>query len=120
LNAPGALHVTNGDSAAGPLLETPLVERVLPWRDALHDGPVPAVADDALRRVRAEFLAEVGPAEAGAIRRRLEERDTVLAESADGEVVLSSVRRSRAVSRGSHHRELANHVTVAVEPLAIV
>ena len=54
-----ALHVTNGDSAAGTLRETTLVERVLPWRDALHEGPVPALPDNELRRVRAAFLAEV-------------------------------------------------------------
>src|SRR5205085_621946 len=54
--ARSALHVTNGDSAAGTLLETSLVERVLPWLDVLPDGPVPAVGDDELRRIRARFL----------------------------------------------------------------
>ena len=83
-----ALHVTNGDSAAGTLLETVLVERVLPWRDALHEGPVPAVADDELRRIRAEFLADDVPAEAAAIRSWLEERDRMLTENAGGEFVL--------------------------------
>jgi hypothetical protein len=36
-----ALHVTNGDSAAGTLRATGVVQRIIPWRDALHDGPVP-------------------------------------------------------------------------------
>lgn len=83
-----ALHVTNGDSAAGTLLETTLVERVLPWRDALHEGAVPEVADDALRRIRATFLAGDVPAEAESIRRWLEERDSTLATNADGAFVL--------------------------------
>lgn len=84
----GALHVTNGDSAAGTLRQTSLAERVLPWRDALHEGPVPAVPDDELRRVRATFLAEDAPTDAESIRRGLEERDAMLAANAVGELVL--------------------------------
>jgi Domain of unknown function (DUF1835) len=83
----GALHVTNGDSAARTLLDTALVERVIAWRDALNEGPVPAVADDALRRIRAEFLAEAAQTEAASIERWLEERDSTLAANADGELV---------------------------------
>ena len=84
----GALHVTNGDSAARTLRDTRLVERVLPWRDVLHEGPVPAVPGDELRRVRAAFLAEDAPADADAIRTSLEERDATLAAAARGELVL--------------------------------
>lgn len=80
--------MTNGDSTAGTLLETALVERVLPWRDVLHEGPVPALADDALRRARATFLAEAAPTDATSIERRLEERDSTLAANAAGEYVL--------------------------------
>jgi hypothetical protein len=50
------------------------------WRDALHEGPVPAVADDELREVRARFLG-VEPAS-------FEERDAALAAGRDGEYVL--------------------------------
>ena len=39
----GTLHVTNGDATVPGLLATGLAETVLPWRDALHEGPVPAV-----------------------------------------------------------------------------
>ena len=84
----GALHVTNGDSAAGTLLQTSLVERVLPWRDALHEGPVPAVPDDELRGIRAAFLAEEAPTDAAGIRRWLGQRDATLADNAAGELVL--------------------------------
>ena len=81
----GALHVTNGDSAAGTLRETTLARRVLPRRDALHEGPVPAVADDALRRIRARFLADDVPAEVESISRWLEERDRTLAANGGAE-----------------------------------
>jgi len=83
-----ALHVTNGDSTAGTVLQTALVERVLPWRDVLHEGPVPALDDEELRRVRAAFLAEDGSNESASILRWLEERDRTLASSRDGELVL--------------------------------
>ena len=36
-----ALHVSNGDATDVP--GTGLAERVLYWRDTLHEGPVPAV-----------------------------------------------------------------------------
>lgn len=53
------LHVTNGDSAAGTIQKiVPSDESVLPWRDVLHDGPVPGGVDaDTLRRTRAAFLS---------------------------------------------------------------
>ncbi len=51
------LHVTNGDVVAG-LIEQ---EDVLPWRDVLHEGPVPgALSAAGLRVVRARFLAGCG------------------------------------------------------------
>src|SRR3712207_1932478 len=50
------LHVTNGDAAVPGLRGTGLVEPIMPWRDALHEGPVPDVPDEELRRIRAEFL----------------------------------------------------------------
>ncbi|MCP3980939.1 MAG: DUF1835 domain-containing protein [bacterium] len=55
------LHVTNGD-AAGELLELSGVEgQVLPWRDVLHEGPVPSGLSLAeMTRARARFLAETG------------------------------------------------------------
>ena len=76
----GTLHVTNGDSTARSLLQTTLVERVVVWRDALHEGPVPDVGDGELRAVRARFL--------GASVRDFEARDAALASGRDGEYVL--------------------------------
>jgi hypothetical protein len=57
------LHITNGDSAADRIRQTGIDGEILPWRDILHEGPVPAgLAFEALSRVRAQFIAEqLGP-----------------------------------------------------------
>src|SRR5262245_36498195 len=49
-----ALHVSNGDCTDLP--GTGLASRVLYWRDCLHEGPVPMVGPEQLRRIRAAFL----------------------------------------------------------------
>src|ERR1700754_1854831 len=51
-----ALHVTNGDSTVPELRATGLAQRILCWRDVLHEGPVPDVPAAELRRIRARFL----------------------------------------------------------------
>jgi hypothetical protein len=73
-----ALHVSNG--AATDLAGTGLARRVLYWRDALHEGPVPAVGPEELRRIRAEFLGDDTDV--------LAERDRMLEAGRDGEYVL--------------------------------
>lgn len=56
-----SLHITNGDSAAGNMLGGGIGGEILPWRDVLHDGPVPADLSLAeLSRVRATYLASEG------------------------------------------------------------
>jgi hypothetical protein len=82
-----ALHVTNGDSTVDSLARTGLAERILPWRDMLHEGPVPAVPDAELRRLRAGFLAGHDIDHALALR-LFEERDRALAGNRDGHFVL--------------------------------
>jgi hypothetical protein len=74
-----ALHVSNGD--ATDLAGTGLADRILYWRDALHEGPVPAVADAELRAIRGAFLGD-GSAET------LAERDRELAANRDGDYLL--------------------------------
>jgi hypothetical protein len=88
-SGPGTLHVTNGDSTADSLLQTTLVERIVVWRDVLHEGPVPEVADAQLREVRLRFLTGADR-EAGMDpeRRDFETRDAALAGGRDGEYVL--------------------------------
>ncbi|TCK17492.1 uncharacterized protein DUF1835 [Thiogranum longum] len=53
------LSITNGDSAAAIMRAAGIHEPVLPWRDILHDGPVPGeLTPDELAAVRARFLAQ--------------------------------------------------------------
>jgi hypothetical protein len=87
VHAQGVLHVTNGDSTVLGLLATGLVEEILPWRDVLHEGPVPAVDDDALRDVRSAFLAREGADDIGT-RAAFAARDETLAGHQDGTYVL--------------------------------
>jgi hypothetical protein len=84
------LHVTNGDAAADAIRATGVPGEVLPWRDVLHEGPVPAgLPLRELSLVRAGFIASLGWGEVDEARRGFEERDAALARSADeDEVVL--------------------------------
>ncbi|QYC43422.1 hypothetical protein Nocox_29190 [Nonomuraea coxensis DSM 45129] len=83
---PEALHVSNGDATDVP--GTGLARRVVYWRDVLHEGPVPDVAPDKLRRVRAAHLMAHEPAGREATLRVLAERDRALEDNRDGEYVL--------------------------------
>lgn len=79
------LHVTNGDAAAEGIRASGLGGEILPWRDVLHDGPVPPNLSDAdLRPVRAAFLAKGAPASEAEIQRDFEERDARFAKAGEG------------------------------------
>jgi len=82
-----ALHVTNGDATVPGLRATGLAETIMPWRDVLHEGPVPDVADEELRRVRTAFLAGANAADVGTAA-EFAERDRTLEAHRDGEYVL--------------------------------
>jgi hypothetical protein len=74
------LHLTNGDCAVPALRAAGVEGEILPWREVLHDGPVPAVGPDELRAVRERFLGDTA---------RLRERDERLAAAlATGEPIL--------------------------------
>ncbi len=73
------LHVTNGDSTVYGIAATGLPGRIIAWRDALHEGPVPDVPDAERRRIRAAFVG--GTPEAFA------ERDGIL-DAHPGDFVL--------------------------------
>jgi hypothetical protein len=81
-----ALHVSNGDATDLP--GTGLASRVLYWRDVLHEGPVPAVGPEELRRIRADFLAHAGADDRGEGHHMFAERDRTLEAARDGEYVL--------------------------------
>lgn len=83
------LHVTNGDAAAEGLRQADLGGAVLPWRDVLHEGPVPAdLAPEALNEVRAGYIAARGWAEMDAVRRSFAERDAVIAQAGEKERIV--------------------------------
>jgi hypothetical protein len=70
------LHVTNGDSAVERLRAAGVEDDVLPWRDALHEGPVRAGLDPVqLRAERARFIADRGWADHDTALAVLTERD---------------------------------------------
>jgi hypothetical protein len=72
---PNALHVSNGDATDLP--GTGIASRIVYWRDVLHEGPVPAVGPDELRRIRASVVGD-----------DFTERDRILDANRDGEYVL--------------------------------
>ena len=83
------LHVTNGESAGNTLRQTTLGGAVLSWQDVLHEGPVPAVPADELRRVRARFLSECGWGSERSLLETLERRDRLYEQAlADGRQVV--------------------------------
>jgi uncharacterized protein DUF1835 len=84
------LHITNGGSAANELREAGLPGTVVAWNDVLHEGPVPAgMIPEALRDVRARFLAASGWATYEAALTEFTRRDDALTRAADqDEVVL--------------------------------
>jgi len=81
-----ALHVSNGDCT--DLAGTGLVREVLYWRDVLHEGPVPAVGPDELRRIRARFLIAANADDRGEGLDMFAERDRILEAHREGEYVL--------------------------------
>src|SRR5687768_1889225 len=84
------LHITNGDAAAGGIRAAGVDGPVLPWRDVLHEGPVPGGFTLAqLGGVRALFLATCDFAREREAAAEFAYRDRVLeAAGAEDEVVL--------------------------------
>jgi len=69
------LHVTNGDCTVEIMRRAHIVGDIIPWRDVLHEGPVPMLPPDELRPLRAAHLARMGPAEAAEVEAELRARD---------------------------------------------
>lgn len=86
-----ALHVTNGDviaPAVAAAAGVPLAD-IVPWRDVLHDGPVPDGLDPLqLAHVRAAHLAARGWAKEEEALAQLLARDRALAEHPPEEEVV--------------------------------
>ncbi|HET6764604.1 MAG TPA: hypothetical protein VFH27_13060 [Longimicrobiaceae bacterium] len=93
MSAPGngsVLHVTNGDAAVAALRAGGITGPMLPWRDVLHDGPVPAgLTLPQLSDVRARFIAGEGWGAVEEVAAGFRERDATLsAFDRHSEVVL--------------------------------
>ena len=83
------LHITNGDSAVNQMRAGGIEGEILPWRDVLHEGPVPADLTLAeLSDVRARWLAEQGLSEPDDLKRDFVERDNILRRYCDFEEVV--------------------------------
>jgi hypothetical protein len=83
------LFITNGDSAAGKIGASGLAGEILPWRDVLHEGPVPGgLSPEGLADVRARFLAERGWTDLAGARRDFAQRDATLASYGDHEEIV--------------------------------
>jgi len=79
MNPSAMLHITNGDSAADQLRIAGISGKILPWRDVLHEGPVPAgLSLDSLREVRARFIAGRNWGTLEDVLRQFTERDAIL------------------------------------------
>jgi hypothetical protein len=80
---PPNLHVTNGDAIVPEIEAVAPDDPVLPWRDVLHEGPVPGGLDEAtLRAERAAFLARSGWGDGVLLLDAFERRDARLARAA--------------------------------------
>ncbi|MGJ5813824.1 hypothetical protein [Paludibaculum fermentans] len=78
------LHITNGDSVVGTLQDSFPGDTILPWRDVLHDGPVPAGRPlSEFSAVRAHFLAAESGLPYAQVLSEFQERDGLLARYAE-------------------------------------
>lgn len=73
------LNITNGDSAVEVMKKAGIPGGFLPWRDVLHEGPVPGnLTIDELSIVRAKFISDSGWGEPEKIQKSFKERDNLL------------------------------------------
>ena len=83
------LHVTNGDSVIYLFKKAGILGTHVPWRDALHEGPLNAELQlEAHSRMRGEYLANRGLGNPIKILHDFSSRDSTLARAADFEEVV--------------------------------
>jgi hypothetical protein len=71
------LVVTNGDSAVAALKRSGIPGHIFPWRDPLHEGPVPhGLTLEEMSDVRARFIAQRGWGSEERVRQDFRLRDT--------------------------------------------
>ncbi|MDH3637337.1 MAG: DUF1835 domain-containing protein [Gammaproteobacteria bacterium] len=83
------LHITNGDSAANLIRLAGMPGDILPWRDVLHEGPVPGgMSLEDLSAVRVRFGVGLGWGDHDEILDAFRTRDTKLSTYRDFEEVI--------------------------------
>lgn len=76
------LHITNGDSSLAIMRKAGVTGPILPWRDVLHEGPVPeGLTLEELSLVRAQYIADCGWGTYENIQKDFTERDKELTHS---------------------------------------
>ncbi len=85
----GRLIITNGDAAVERMREARIGGEILPWRDILHEGPVPAgLSLEELSGIRAQFLAERGWASVEELYTGFQARDAIIRQHANYDTIL--------------------------------
>jgi len=83
MTATSILHITNGTAIISGMRSAGIEGVIVPWEDALHEGPVPQGLNvAAMRDRRAEFLAACGWGRSVELNRMLAERDAALESAA--------------------------------------
>jgi len=83
------LHITNGDVAVGIMQQAGIEGDILPWRDVLHQGPVPAgLSLSELSAQRAQFIAGQGWAPLAQTQASFKQRDAQLCHFMDYDAVV--------------------------------
>lgn len=73
------LNITNGGSAVNIMQQAGIPGVFLPWKDVLHDGPVPGgLSLEQLSKVRAQFIAAQGWADLVEVTKEFVDRDNML------------------------------------------
>lgn len=85
-----SMHITNGDAVVYLFRKAGIVGVHLPWRDTLHEGPVPPLASlEQLSALRGGYLAERGYGKPIKILHDFEARDAAIRRAGEfGEVIL--------------------------------
>lgn len=88
--ASAALHVTNGDAVVYLFKKAGILGTHLPWRDVLHEGPVPGdLTLEECSRVRGAYLASRGHGKPIKVMHDFQSRDATIRKAKDfSEVVL--------------------------------
>ncbi len=80
MHKPNILNITNGDSSVAIMQQAGISGAFLPWRDVLHEGPVPdQLSLDELSVIRAKFICDRGWGEYNNILNGFKQRDATLA-----------------------------------------